>query len=132
MCRRLPLFNVLFMFVCWTCVHYLDTRLHHTFISDNYTDCFYYTLINPFYYITLCVELPFMLHAESRHVTCGGSPRLNLLSWLKSVRVFVYFPLAHDFWIILVGNCNTDWAMASQFSEFSCVCFGVKLIGSST
>ena len=69
MCRRLPLFDALFMFVCWTCVHYLDTRLHHTFISDNYTDCFYYTLINLFYYITLCVELPFMSHAESWYVT---------------------------------------------------------------
>ena len=57
------------VYVCWTCLHYLGTRLHHTFISDNYTDCFYYTLINPFYYITLCVELPFMSHAESRYVT---------------------------------------------------------------
>ena len=74
-----------------------------------------------------------MSHAESRYVTnVGARPGLNTLSWLKSVRFFEYFPLAHVFGVILVGNFNTDWAMPSQFSEFSRVCFGVKLIGSST
>ena len=38
-------------------IHYLDTRLHHTLISDTYTDCFYYTLINPFI-IQPCVRTP--------------------------------------------------------------------------
>ena len=55
--REAPSPRRVVMFVCWTCVHYFDTRLHHTLISDTYTDCFYYTLINPFI-IQPCVGTP--------------------------------------------------------------------------